>query len=108
MQVRVRRSCEDCGGKALVAGPMWLAYYADRVQQQRESAAMEAAPTGQKLDARLKVFHAWWAERLGCAVSIVDGSPVLEVPPEEVPCGECVDGWVERWVPLEELAAVPA
>lgn len=108
VQVRVRRPCEECEGRGVVMGPMWRAYYADREQQRLEAAAMEAAGLGGKLDARLAVFHAWWEMRLGLVVSITDAKPVLVVPSEEVPCGECVDGWVERWVPLEDLALVAA
>lgn len=108
MQVRVRKPCEDCGGQAVVLDPHWRAYYADEDQQLRETDAMLAAPYRDKLDARLAVFHLWWAERLGCVEEFAATGRVPEPPAEEIPCGSCVDGWVERWVPVDELAGIAA
>lgn len=108
VQVRVRRPCEECGGNGVVMGPLWRAYYADREQADREQAAMLAAAPAERLTTRLRVFYEWWAVHVGGVTSIVDGSTQVVVPPEEVPCGECVDGWVERWVPIEDLALVAA
>jgi hypothetical protein len=86
--------------------PLWGAYYADREQQVLEQAAMEVAPPGEKLTARLAVFHQWWERHVGVVIALADGTSSLAIPSEEIPCGECADGWVERWLPVNEIERI--